>query len=174
MAFDQVSLFLYPPRWRRQSIADTTMVHYYSGEPVHMVSAVRDGEFDGPVVHFDEVCRWFEAKHFEVVNRSVEFGHFCSAKIESALGLRPEITVSTSTVDLEVTELYCRFLLNRDAPFRLERWEAFIHELCREFKTRISISDTESVGPDEFVTVVRQTDQWRSFADQFGWTHAAE
>jgi hypothetical protein len=53
-----------------------------------------------------------------------------------------------STVGEEVSSLYCRFLLNREALLRLERWETFMHELCGKFKLRINVSDTESVGPE--------------------------
>jgi hypothetical protein len=173
MAFDQVSLFLFPPRWQRHSVADARMKHY-SGEPVRIVSSVRAAESKGPSVRFDDLCRWFEAKSCEVVARSVDYAQFCSAAIESALGRRAEIDVSASAEGGEVTRLYCRFLLTREAPLRLERWEAFIQELCATFALRISVSDAESVGPEEFLTIVRRTDNWRCFADQFGWSEPSE
>lgn len=173
MAFDQVSLFLFPPRWMQHSVAHESLKHY-SGEPVRIVSAVRGEQCNARPVKFDELCRWFEAKQFEVVNRSIEHGYFCSAPIESGFGRRPEIVVSSGTVNGEVTSLYCRFQLNRESPFRLERWEAFMHDFCGEFNLRISVSDTESVGPGEFVSVVRRSDNWRCFADQLGWSAAEE
>src|SRR5262249_16354549 len=132
MAFDQVSLFLYPPRWTRHSVADTLMKHY-SGEPGRIVSAERGKGDEGPAGQFHDLCRWFEAKHFQVVNLSEKYAQFCSASIDSVLGRRAEIDVSASAVSGEVTCLYCRFLLNREAPLRLERWEAFMQELCGEF-----------------------------------------
>jgi hypothetical protein len=173
MAFDQVSLFLYPPRWKRHSIADARMKHY-SGELVRIVSAVRSEESKAPAVEFDGLCRWFEGKGFEVVNRSAVYAEFHSAAIESALGRRAEIDVSASAEGGEVTSLYCRFLLNREAPLHLERWEAFVQEMCGAFALRISVSDTESVGPEEFLSAVRRSDNWRCFADQFGWSEPLE
>jgi hypothetical protein len=169
MAFDQVSLFLYPPRWNRCSVPDTQMKHY-SGEPVRIVSAVRADHSAGPVLQFEDLCRWFEAKGFETVARSAHYAEFHSAAVESALGRRAEIDVSASAQGGEVTTLYCRFLLTRDTPHRLERWEAFAQELCRRFSLRISLSDTEAVGPEEFLAAVRRTDNWHFFADQFGWS----
>ena len=49
-----------------------------------------------------------------------------------------------------------------------------MQELCREFRLRISVSDSESVGPDEFLTVLRQDESWRCFAQQFGWSGPSE
>jgi hypothetical protein len=166
MAFDQVSLFLFPPRWERRSVPKTVS----SGQPVWFVSAVRVEESERPIVRFDDLCNWFEAKGFEVVARSVEYAQFSSAAIESALGRRAEIDVSASAEGGEVTCLYCRFLLTSETPNRLERWEAFIQELCGRFALRISVTDTESVGPEEFLAVIRRTNNWRLFADQFGWS----
>jgi hypothetical protein len=94
--------------------------------------------------------------------------------IDSALGRRPEIDVSASAEDSEVTSLYCRFLLNREAPVHVERWDAFIQELCAAFTLRICVTDAKSVGPEEFVSVVRGTDAWHCFADQFGWSKSSE
>jgi hypothetical protein len=173
MAFDQVSLFLYPPRWRRHSVADTRMKHY-SGEPVRIVSAVRSEESKATAVELDALCCWFQSRGFEVVERSPEYALFHSAKIESSLGRRTEIDVSASVEDSEITSLYCRFLLNRETPLRLERWEAFMQELCATFALRIALTDAESVGPDEFLTVVRGTANWRYFADQLGWSEPSE
>jgi hypothetical protein len=65
-------------------------------------------------------------------------------------------------------------LLTRETPVRLERWEAFIQELCDVFTLRISVSDTESVAPEEFLAVVRRTDNWHCFAEQFGWSEPTE
>lgn len=173
MAFDQVSLFLFPPRWQRHTVADTRMKHY-SGQPVWIVSAVRAEESRGPVARFDALCRWFEDRGFEVLNRSAVYAEFHSAAIESALGWRAEIDVSASMEGSEVTSLYCRFLLNRETPLRMVSWKAFIEELCSAFALRIGVSDEESVGPEEFLTVVRRTDNWRYFADQLGWFEPPE
>ena len=49
-----------------------------------------------------------------------------------------------------------------------------MRELCGEFELRISVSDTESVGPDEFLAVLKQDESWRCFADQFGWSELCE
>jgi hypothetical protein len=173
MAFDQVSLFLFPPRWRRHSVADSQM-RQFSGQPVWIVSAVRAEESKGSAVGFDALCRWFEAKGFEVVARSEKYANFHSAAIESALGRRPEIDVSASAEGSEVTSLYCRFLLNREAPLHLERWEAFIQEVCAAFTMRICVTDAKSMGPEEFVSVIRQSDAWHCFAEQFGWSKPSE
>ena len=164
MAFDQVSLFLYPPRWQRNRVADALMKHY-SGQPVRIVSAVRSENSKAKAVRFDALCRWFEGKGFEVVTCSAVYAEFHSAAIESALGRRAEIDVSASAEGSEVTSLYCRFLLNRETPLRLECWDAFMRELCGTFALRISVSDSESVEPEEFLTVVRGTDNWRCFAE---------
>src|SRR5262249_54094977 len=173
MAFAQLSLFFYPPRWQRYSVADARMKHY-SGEPVRIVSAVRAEDSNERIVPLEDVCRWFEAKGFHVVTRSADYALFHSAAVESTFGPRAEIDVSASAQDGEVTSLHCRFQLNRETPFRLERWEAFIQELCAVFSLRISVSDTQSVGPDKFLTVVRQTDNWRYFRDQYGWSEPSE
>jgi hypothetical protein len=173
MAFDQVSLFLYPPRWQRHSAPDE-LLKDYSGEPVRLVSAIPAEQSEGWPVQIGSLCRWFEAHSFGCVVCSAKYARFHSATIESALGCRPEIDASASAEEGEVTSLYCRFLLNRDAPLRLERWEAFIQELCAAFELRISVSDTESVGPEKFLSVVRGTAAWRFFAEQFGWLTATE
>jgi hypothetical protein len=174
MAFDQVSLFLYPPGWRRHSVADTVMKHY-SGEPVRIVSAVRAEGSEGAVVRFDDLRRWLEVKGFETVNADPRHGYFCSDPVESALGRRAaEIVISTGTEADEVTSLYCRFQLNRDALLRAERWEAFMQELCEKFDLRIGVSDTESVGPEEFMAVLRRDESWCYFARHFGWPEASE
>lgn len=173
MAFDQVSLFLFPPRWRQHSVPDARARHY-SGEPVRIVSAIRAQESNGPAVPFDDLCRWFEAKGFEVVTQSANYAVFHSAAIESALGRRPEIDVCAAADGGEVTSVYCRFLLNCEAPLHLERWEAFIQDLNAAFALRISVSDMESVGPEEFLSLVRRTDNWRCFSDQFGWSELSE
>ena len=173
MAFDQVSLFLYPPRWRRHSVPDTRMKHY-SGKPVEVVSAIRADVSDGQVVQFDALCRWFEAKDFKIVVSSADHAIFHSATIDSALGPRPEIDVSFSAECGELTEVYCRFLLNHEAPLRLNRWVVFMQEMCPKFSLRISVSDAKSVGPEEFLTIVQATDNWRSCADRFGWSESSE
>jgi hypothetical protein len=173
VAFDQVSLFLYPPRWERHSVPDAYLKHY-SGEPVRIVSDVRTQENCGPAVPFDALCAWFESKGFEIVVRSTDYAHFCSAPIDATFGRRAEIDASASAEGREVTSLYCRFQLNREGPLRLERWEAFLQELCGQFALRISVSDAESVGPEQFLEVVRRTDNWRHFAEQFGWQEPSE
>lgn len=168
MAFDQVSLFLYPPRWERQSAPSRMM--RYSGEPVQIVSAARGASVCGPAVRFDHLCQWFRTKGFEVVVRSPDFGEFHSGVVESPHGRRAEIDVHTAVNDGEVTNLYCRFLLTRETPMRLERWEAFMQELCTAFPLRIAVSDNEYVGADGFLAVVRRGDNFRYFANQFGWS----
>jgi hypothetical protein len=172
MAFDQVSLFLYPPRWDRHSVANPQMMHI-SGEPVRLVSAVR-ADHDGPIVRLAEMSRWFESKGFE---RSPDYANFRSAVVPSALGLRAEIDVTACVEggeDDEISSLYCRFLLARDTPVKLERWELFMQELCGTFGLRIGVTDGEFVGPEEFLAVVRDTDTWRCFANQFGWVVSSE
>jgi hypothetical protein len=174
MAFDQVSLFLYPPRWTRHSVPDTVMKHY-SGEPVRIVSAVPAEGSEGATVWFDDLRQWLEVKGFETVNADPRYGYFCSNPVESTLGHRaPEIVISTGTEANEVTSLYCRFQLNRNAPLRAEQWEAFMQELCERFDLRISVSDIESVGPEEFMAVLRRDESWCYFARHFGWPEVDE
>jgi hypothetical protein len=49
-----------------------------------------------------------------------------------------------------------------------------MQELCVGFNLRISVSDTESVGPEGFLTVVKASENWRRFADQLGWSDPVE
>jgi hypothetical protein len=174
MAFDQVSLFLYPPRWERRSVADRRMTCYETGEPVQIVSAVRVPAANGPAVRLDDLVRWFGARGFETQAQGPESARFASPAVPSALGRRAEVEVTAAAEGGEVTSLYCRFLLTRDTPVRLERWEAFVQELGSTFGLRIGISDSEAVRPEEFVRVVRRAGNWRYFAEQFGWLSSSE
>jgi hypothetical protein len=167
MAFDQVSLFLYPPRWERQSVAHPQMMHI-SGEPVSVVSDKR-ADSNGPIVQLADMSRWFEAKGFE---RGWHESNYHSALVPTQFGPQAEIDVTACAEGgehEEVTSLYCRFRIIRDTPVRLERWEMFMLELCGTFGLRIGVADGDFVGAEEFLDVVKDTNTWQCFADQFGW-----
>src|SRR5262249_25349821 len=114
MAFDQVSLFLYPPRWQRQSESSPNMRYAFTGEPVQVVSAVRVADTDSPPILLGDVRQWLISRGFEPVVDNPGHVIFATAPIPSALGQRPEIEISAATESGEVTSLYCRFLLTRD------------------------------------------------------------
>jgi hypothetical protein len=174
MAFDRVGLFLYPPRWERQRVLVDPCLTRYAGIPVYFVSRVRTPDSTAPVVRSDDLCRWFASRGFEVVVESQDYVNCYSRSIRSARGPQPEIEVSADGEAGEVTNLFCRFLLTRRAPARLERWEAFMHELCGTFGLRIVVADGESLGPDEFVAFVRGSPNWQRFAERFGWANPQE
>lgn len=167
MAFDQVSLFLYPPRWRQRS-QPTTSLHD-SGRPVRIVSAVRSASGEGRAISVGELSRWFALRGFQVVSVGPDGARFTGPAVRSALGRRAEVEVSAGAEDGEVNCLYCRFLLTRDAPLRLERWEALVQGMCGAFGLRFGVADGETVGPEEFLPILRRCDAWRLFAGQFGW-----
>lgn len=171
MAYDQVSLFLYPLRWEQRS-EPTTALHY-SGRPVRIVSAVRAVSGEGRAIRVGEFSDWFGSHGFKIVAEGPDNARFASPAVPSALGRRAEIEVSAGAEAGEVNCLYCRFLLTRNTPLRLERWEALVRELCEAFGLRIGVADGESVDPEEFLTVLRSTDNWRCFAAQFGWANPA-
>jgi hypothetical protein len=173
MGFDQVSLFLYPPQWERWSVADPTGLNY-GGEPVQVVSAARTADSNSPVVWLVDVCRWFVARGFAVVAEGPEHARLTSRALSSALGQRAEIEISVGAERGEVTCFYCRFLLTRDTPVRLERWEALVSDLCGAFGLRIGVADGQAVDPEEFLAMVRRAGNWRYFAEHFGWVSPAE
>lgn len=174
MAFDRVGLYLSPARWERQSVLDPRLTRS-AGMPVYWASYVRTPDNTAPVVRFDDLCRWFASRGFEVVAEGQDCVKCYSSRfIRSARRPRPEIEVSASGEAGEVTNLLCWFLLTRRAPARLERWEAFMHELCGSFGLRIVVADSESLGPDGFVAFVRGSLIWRRFAERFGWTDPRE
>jgi hypothetical protein len=175
MGFDQVSLFLYPPRWQRRSMPSPTKLRYaFTGEPVQVVSAVRVADTDAPPVLLDDVRRWFTSRGFELIADDPGYVIAAEAAVPSALVRRSEIEISAYTEDGEVADLYCRFVLTRDAPLRLERWEALFRDLCGAFGLRIGVADGELAGPEEFLTIVRRRDNWRYFAGQYGWESDGE
>ncbi len=169
MAFDQVSLFLYPPRWQRRSISSANMRYAFTGEPVQIVSAVPAASTDALSVPLGDVRRWLTCRGFGVDVDGPGEVIFAAAAVPSALGQRPEIEISLEAKSDEVASLYCRFLLTGDTPLRLEWWEAFFLDLCGAFGLRIGLADGELAGPAQFLTIVRRQDNWRYFADQFGW-----
>jgi hypothetical protein len=156
MAFDQVSLFLYPPRWERRSVATSSMS--YRGEPVRVVSAARVEDNDASEVLVEHLREWLTSRGFEVVVDTPEYVQLANASVPTAFGRQAEIEISAGIRCGEVTSLYCRFLLSRDAPIRLERWEVLFAELCGSFSLRIGVADGESAGPEEFLAIVRAMD----------------
>lgn len=150
-----------------------SMTHY-TGEPMQAISAVRMPAAEGPAVRLDDLYRWFGTRGFEMVVQELEFAQFASPTVPSPLGQRAEVEVSIAAEDGEVTSLYCRFLLTRDTPARLERWKALVQTLGHAFGLRIGISDTEAVDPEEFLRVVGRAENWRHFAEQFGWVSPSE
>lgn len=170
MAFDQVSLFLYPPRWQRRSACSPNMPRYaFTGEPVQVVSSVPVADADAPPVPLHDVRRWLTSRGFGIVVDEPDYAISATAAVPSALGQRPEIEIRVGAESGEVASLYCRFRLTRDTPFRLERWESLCRDLCGAFGLRIGVADGEWAGPEEFLTIVRRMDNWRCFADHFGW-----
>jgi hypothetical protein len=143
---------------------------HYSGDFVRIVSSVRDEDCNEPAIDAEPLRRWFKARGFEELCHSEKYLQYRSEAVESTLGPRPEIDVGVGVVGDEVESLYCRFLLTRHTPSRLEAWQAFVRDLCDEFCLRISVSDNVYVGPDEFLPTIRGKDNWRYFADNFGWT----
>jgi hypothetical protein len=141
----------------------------FTGEPVQVVSAVRVADSDAPSVPLGDVRRWLTSRGFELVADDPAYVMAAAATVPSAPGQRPEIEISAHTESGEVASVYCRFLLTRDTPLRLERWEALFRELCGAFGLRIGIADGELVGPEEFLRIVHRMDNWRYFADHFGW-----
>jgi hypothetical protein len=167
MAFDQVSLFLYPPGWEQQSEATTAL--HSSGRPVRIVSAARSASGVGRPVRVAELSGWLVPRRFAVVAEGPTGARFASTARPSALGRRAEIELIAGAACREVNCLYCRFLLTRDAPLRLEWWEALVRGLCEAFGLRIVAADGGAVGHDEFLAVLRRADNWRLFAGRFGW-----
>jgi len=169
MAFDQIQLFLYPPGWQQQSVPLEDF-RRASGQPVRMVSSVRDPESSATLVSFEEVFRWFEQKGFRAQRRHSDYAELELPKSRDVR--RAEIDVCLSAHNEELTNVCCRFLLHQDTPRRLNHWASLIRDLCAAFPLRISISDYDYAGADRFLSVLRTNRSWHHFATQFGWPDA--
>jgi hypothetical protein len=142
------------------------------GAPVQVVStAPRKGEDSSPV-EFELLRAWLEEQGFAVVSwgdgKILQRG-----EVQSALRAEKEIEIHVGDEGGEVTVLYCRFTLSRDALVSLERWAEFVQAMCRRFGLRIGASENAPCGAAEFRVAVQQNLNWRRFAKNFGWEQAS-
>lgn len=163
MAGDQISLFLCPPRWARKTTSSR-------GRTVHVVSASRQHNCGGPIVTVEDCSLWLRNRGLVEGTIDSLYPIFYGERIHSALGCRPNVEINVSRHEAEVSSLYCRFLLTRDAPDRLAYWQGLMEGLGTAFPFRIWLADGESVATTELLTVLRQGETWIHFANDFGWS----
>ena len=53
-------------------------------------------------------------------------------------------------------------------------WEASFRGLCDAFDLRIGVGDGESAGAERFLEIIQHANNWRCFAESFGWTKAPD
>ena len=165
MAINQVSLFFYPPRWK-QRLTPASGAMTPVGKPVRIADAVPSGA-DAPPIPADELQAWLFGRGFTVADWG-DGWILQRGQIQSMFGPEKEIQVNVGEAGGELLELYCRFTLPRRRRPPLTEWSRFVTALCQRFQLRLPDGDGVC-GEAEFLSAIRENQNYRDFADPLGW-----
>jgi hypothetical protein len=167
VAWNQVSLSFYAPRWQQRLTPDPT-ARTYTGEPVQIADAVPVAGADALPVPADAVVVWLAELGFT----PVEWGRgrvFERGRVRAVGGPMPDIIAHVNGEAGDVSDLYCRFTLPGRTPPDLAGWAAFTAELCGRFGLRLPTGGLGPCGETEFMAAVRANCNFREFAASFRW-----
>jgi hypothetical protein len=161
MGIEQVSLFLYPPRWQQHA---TPVPHSLTWEnkPVQIVSAMPADHVDDAPVPPELLKDWLICSGFTQANWG-DGDIFDRGQVRSIFGAQQEIQIHANRHDGEVAELYCRFTLPhpRVGPPPLDEWARFTAALCAEFHLRLP-GHTQTCDEPTFLDLVRADHNYQS------------
>ncbi len=167
MAFNQASFFLLPPRFGPIVVYDhdskTT-----PGKPLELLSSeIIDP--NAPRVMTDDLRKWFLSGGFSEKERYAGRQVLIREERKSSLGVFPLIDLTLPLNEEEISELYIRFLLTSDTPGDIPAWSRLIAELGHDFGFKIMDADHRLLPCVDFLSVLRENWNFRSFQKDLGW-----
>ncbi len=162
MAVNQVSLFFYPPRWKRYVEPKRS-----PAQDARVLSAAPSLEPDALPVEVHEVRAWLEKRGFAASELADTFRH---GTVESIFGLEKEIEVDIGDERGELAYLYLRFTLARSSPPPIREWADFVDELSRQFRLKLGNEPDATCDARRFIAAVRSHPNYELFSESWGQT----
>jgi hypothetical protein len=168
MAFNQASLFLFPPRFTPVVRADESEMA--DGKPVKIVDSSIADPSAGKVLTA-ELRQWFMERGFHEEERYGAISKLWRTRQNTWIGTQGEIELSLPLEEEEITELYMRFLLTKQTPDWIPQWKKLVCELGHDFGFRLMDEEHRLLPCVDFLTVVTENWNFRTFAQQYGWEY---
>jgi hypothetical protein len=167
MAFNQVSLFFYPPRWQ-PCLRVVTWETLSKRPPIYIEDSMPSSDQTSVPLAAKSVVNWLKRRGFVAAEWNMSETCFRLGQVSSCFGMEQELEVSFGEESEEVTSFYCRFTLTRDPPPKLAAWADFMSTMCQEFQLRLGDSRTVCEAND-FIEAVKRNHNWQDWSHQLGW-----
>jgi hypothetical protein len=168
LAINQASFFLFPPRFGPSVELDRT-VRTVSGEPLRIVGATLVDP-RGPSVKTAAIRDWLEARGFVDHARYAGTSVLYLRQQKTFLGVQGEVELSVPLDDVEIKELYIRFLLTEETPARWNDWEDLIVSLGSEFGFKILGPDDYLLPCIDFFMLLTNNENFRMLQSHYDWS----
>ena len=167
MAVNQASFFLFPPRFG-PSVELDRVARTASGDPLRLVGPIL-ADCDGPTVRTAPLRSWLEARGFVEHERYGGISVLFFAKQKTFLGVQGQIELSLPLDEVEIKELYVRFLLTEKTPTQWNDWEDLIVSLGNEFGFKIMGGDDDLLPCVDYFTLLINNENFRMLQGHYNW-----
>jgi hypothetical protein len=168
LAINQASFFLFPPRFGPSVEVDRT-ARTVSGEPLRIVGATLVDPH-APTVKTAPLRSWLEARGFFEHERYAGTSVLFLGQQKTFLGVQGEVEFSLPLDEVEIKELYIRFLLTEKTPAQWNHWEDLVVSLGSEFGFRIMGPDDYLLPCLDYFTLLTNNQNFRMLQSLYNWS----
>jgi hypothetical protein len=140
-----------------------------SGEPLRIVGATLVDPH-GPSVKTAAIRLWLEGRGFVEHERYSGTSVLYLRQQTTFLGVQGEVELSVPLDEVEIQELYIRFLLTAETPARWDDWEDLVVSLGSEFDFKIMGPDDYLVPCVDFFTLLTNNENFRMLQSHYNWS----
>jgi hypothetical protein len=168
LAINQASFFLYPPRFGPSVELDHS-ARTVSGEPLRLVGSTLVDP-NAPSVKATGIRHWLEARGFVERERYGGISILVLRQQKTFLGVQGEVELSVPLGEVEIQELYIRFLPTEETPAHWNDWEDLIVSLGSEFAFKIMGPDDYLLPWVDFFTLLTNNENFGILQSHYNWS----
>ena len=167
MAINQASFFLYPPRFG-PSVELDHAARTFSGGPERIVGATLVDPH-GSSVQTGALRQWLQARGFVERERYAGTSVLFLRQKKTFLGVQGEVELSVPLDEVEIKELYIRFLLTEETPAQWNDWQDLVACLGNDFGFKIMGPDDYLLPCVDFLTLLANNENFRMLQCHYNW-----
>jgi len=167
MAINQVSFFLFPPRYQ-PIVEELKEFKTTKDKPVKLVDSKLVFESSPKVLNSD-VMNWLREQGFLEKECFHNVVILYQGQEETFIGMQKIIETSIDIGEEELTELYIRFLLTESTPTHIGFWITLITEPCTIFGFKIMDKNNLLVSYKNFLMLLQNDNLFKIHKKEFEW-----
>jgi hypothetical protein len=140
-----------------------------SGAPLRIIGATLVDP-RGPSVNTAAIRLWLEGRGFVEHERYAGTSVLYLHEQTTFLGVQGEVELSVPLADVEIQELYIRFLLTEETPAHWNDWEELLVSLGSEFDFKIMGPDDYLLRCVDFFTLLTNNENFRMLQSHYSWS----